>query len=430
MRRHSTVGAALGPDRLWLTDPRTNQTCSRELDPGPSADGTWPALSEALADLHAELRLPATPHLAVALLPSLAQVRLLPLPLTDAEAPDVLRRDAARWFLAARGEHAIAALSIRRRARGSGREILAAAAPRPLVDAVHAAGRAAGWRAVRVVPAVVAWWAVAARPGERTCAIVPADDALHVLCDDGEGPLPPRRVRLGPGAAERLKATLSALGTLDARRLAEDTEAAARLAAAHAPGVRALELRARGTEATARRRRHRATGAVLAAALGCAAAAAALLLVDARRELAHVADARGRIRAAVAERLATDGRLSDERAQHEVLRRAESGLPRWSGVLASLGAHLPDDAHLTRFRTSGDTIVLAGEAGSAAGVLAALRATPGVTDVRAEAPIRRASGADDAPVERFSLVIRAVPLSMRGANKAGASGVIAQGERP
>jgi hypothetical protein len=156
---------------------------------------------------------------------------------------------------------------------------------------------------------------------------------------------------------------------------------------------------------------------------------AALLLVDARRELARVAAARAEIRAAVDQRLAVAAARDAARERATVLRVAERAAPRWSGVLATLGEHLPLDAHLTGFRAVGDTVFLGGDAESAAGVFAALRSMPGLAEVRAEAPIRRETAADGVVVERFALVARAVPVGGRAAPPSPAGMVARSVER-
>ena len=99
------------------------------------------------------------------------------------------------------------------------------------------------------------------------------------------------------------------------------------------------------------------------------------------------------------------GRSSVETAYRQVagLAKISREAPRWSSILSSIATQLPDAASLTAFRARGDSIFLDGVADHAAPVFDDVARTPGVSGVRATAPVRRESIEGEAPLEHFSI---------------------------
>lgn len=210
-RRPMAIGVALGADRLVAALPAgrggAGECWVRPLGPGPGDRGAagavegagatrapaapprpapWPDLAVAFGELAERVGARAV-ALHVALLPPLAEVRHLVLPrLGDDALRHVLRRDAARYFLAGAGRVVVGGEPLSRRRRTAG-PVCAAAAPEGVVDAVVAAAEAVGWRVATIVPAESAW-AAAARAAWRELArgagtvIVPGDGRTDVLC--------------------------------------------------------------------------------------------------------------------------------------------------------------------------------------------------------------------------------------------------------
>jgi hypothetical protein len=133
---------------------------------------------------------------------------------------------------------------------------------------------------------------------------------------------------------------------------------------------------------------------------------AGLELWGVKRELAAVEEERRAIRGVVAEAIELRQTVEGIQDRLDGLAVAEATSSRWSGVIADVADHLPADAHLISLRGAADTLVLEGVATRAAGAFEGLRGAPGVTGVRAEAPIRQESQDGGATVERFSLGAR------------------------
>ena len=97
--------------------------------------------------------------------------------------------------------------------------------------------------------------------------------------------------------------------------------------------------------------------------------------------------------------------------QLAILNAAERTTPQWTVVLVNVADHLGDDAYLTSFRGRGDSVVVEGIASHAATVFNDLEKTPGLSEVRAAAPVRREApnGAD--ATQRFTIAARLGPAS-------------------
>jgi len=400
------VGIALAPDRVATI------SWSRPLSPRVPGAAEWDDLRLGLIELKEQLGL-ERPRAFVALLPPLAQARVVELPrLTVAEYTRVLSRDAARYFVTGRDPQLAAGQPLE--SRGSPVRVLAATAPRDLIDAVVTALEASGWRVESIVPAAAAWLAAAGAAAgagrgrrDRVAIVVPAGDAIEVLHVEAGRLASLRRIPGSSGSADDVTAALTDLGST-VQRLSDPTASAA-VGVWDAIGPQLLP------ERCLVERRHRATrlGVRLsAAALVLVVAAAGLDWWGARRDLATVAARRASIRGDVAVALARQDTVDALLARHAGLARADREAQRWSEVLADFSQYLPRDAYLAAFRGRGDSVGLEGVAQRAAAVFAALQRAPHVAGVRADAPIRQEASLRPGalPVERFAVTARLAEL--------------------
>jgi hypothetical protein len=236
----------------------------------------------------------------------------------------------------------------------------------------------------------------------------PADATQIAAMVIGGGDRTSARVAVA-GPLDAASAMIGALTAVGLRVLAPEPKWAAiaaqpdALAARFAGDADGLEFR---TEASIERER---TDTRRKAWWGFAAAAALLLIAGlvhfagVRRELAHVQADRAVIRPQVEATLA--GRAPVDAAYRQVAALASTARAarRWSVVLASLAANLPDDASLTAVRVRGDSVFIDGVAERAAPVFDAIARMPGVLAVRATAPVRREAVEGETPLEHFSL---------------------------
>jgi hypothetical protein len=405
---------------------------------------TWPSLTTALRELGAALGV-AGGTLDVALSPPLAEVRVIELPpLGEAELQRLLARNAGRYFVAARGAQVVGTSVPARRKRGAPVPVVAAAAPLRLIVAIREAARDAGWTVEIVAPAETAWagaatviWpALARRDGH---VLVTHDERTDLLQLENGRLAGVRRFRAGAadaaavaealippaGAAQprssvvafgrtaprdELARALSALGVAVTPPPAEWAERAAspeRIAALHAGAEDGPVLRTVADQETRREHARRATMIVVATAAALFVLAAGIELWGVKRQLADVQAQRAALKPQLATTLV--GRMSVDGAWSRLseLTAAERDAPRWSVVLARLSEHLVSDAYLTGFRGRGDSVVIDGLADRAALVFNAIERTPGLSGVRAAAPVRREAPADGGdPMERFTLAAR------------------------
>ncbi len=394
---NGAVGIALAPDHIATV------SWSRALAPPVLGAAEWGDLRLALVELKEKLGL-RRPRAFVALLPPLARARVVELPrLTTAEYARVLSRDAARYFITGRIPQLAAGQPLE--AHGSRVRLLAAAAPRDLIDAVVGALEAAGWRVESIVPGEAAWLAAAGAGRarrDRVAIVVAADDAIEVLHVETGRLLALRRIPVASGGPDDVAAALTESG-VTVQHLSDPPVSAA-VGAWDAMGPQLLPER---TLVARRSRATRLAGRLTAAALALFVAAAGLDWWGAQRELAAVVSRRAGIRLEVAGALAHQDTVDDLVARHADLQRADRDAIRWSEVLADFSDYLPRDAYLAAFRGRGDSVGLEGVAQRAAGVFAALQRAPRVAGVRADAPIRQEGGRPGAPpVELFAVTAR------------------------
>ena len=443
LRRTPHVGIALAPDRLVAVLPGCALAApwTRPLTPAGDPAVTWNDLAAALGALRAASALtPLAGTLHVALLPPLGQLRRVERPgLSLAEARQVLRREPSRHFPLPAD---VAPIELEMEGEGW-RDVspfTVFAAPRALVEEIHAAARASGWRVAEIIPAEAAWAAAASallpRANGAGCAmVVCADDRVEVLRVQGDRVVTIRRLAAsiadlgsrvralagrGDGAdaarpsvavigdspvADQMRAVLASPDVLDLSRTGDGAiyRSPAMLAARFAPRAAGPALLAEADRLALHRQAARATKLRFAAAAVMLLAAGALQLWGDARERARIATERARLRTPVAEAIATRDSLTEAAGHLAVLHSAVASAPRWSALIASLSAALPDDAYLISLRAGNDTLRLEGSAARASAVFDALARVRGVRMVRPEGPIRQEVSADGVATEHFAL---------------------------
>ncbi len=416
------------PDRVWRAP----------LDVPPTDGGPWPSLVSAFADLARTLG--ATyGTLAVSLLPPLTEVRRLDLPpLRNDELQRLLTRNAARYFVNARGPQLVGAVATARSAKAELTPVVAAAVSMRLVTAIRNAAEQSGFVVDSIAPAEGAWGAAALSlwptfAKQDAWVVVANEERTELLQIDGGRLAGVRRFR--PGAADvsmladavgskaligvvglaprrrELLAALTALGLTPAAAIGEWAPVVDRtdVLAAHfagdgvGPAFRAEEAVA--LDRAILRRRAWMIGGAAAALL---VAAAAVELWGVHRQLRLVQAERAKLQPQIASTLV--GRTTVEATYRHLstLGAIERSSPQWSAVIAALSDAVPDDAHLTAIRARDDSLIIDGLAEHAARVFDALENTKLLSDVKAPAPVRRELQADGTPLDHFTIAARVI----------------------
>jgi len=379
------LGVALAPDRLTVVAGAVAR--ERTLVPWDGGP-TWPDLATTLREVAAEA---AGRELAVALLPPLVQARMIELPRLPAAARRaVLQRAVLQHFPVGHSEYIVDGAPTG--AAVSPESLLAAAAPEPLLVALFAAASEAGLEIGSVVPAEGAWLRLLPPEGEGTLIVATGTREESLLTLNGRL-VAVRRRPIDAKSATRLGAELAAVAAREAPQV---------------PGPLLLpvaEWERRGS--MERRIRRRAWIGVAAALLF----AATLELVGLRRDLVAIRARRAEIHPRVQELLTAREAAQNVEARLRVLDSLDATRPRWVAAFERLAAGLPREAYLTGVRGTPDSLVLEGVAPQASLVFEALRSTPGVVAVRAEAPYRAETGADGQAVEHFAFGMRWTPGS-------------------
>jgi hypothetical protein len=441
-RRALHVGIAIDDEGLVVAMPRedTPVRFACALPPRGAAEAAWPDLAAALTALR-EACLAAASHrsrheavLHVALLPPLDYMRRIHLPgLRLAEARQVCRREPSRFLPVAADEPSLELELV-----GTGRRqrspFTFVAAPASLIEGIGVAARESGWRVAGIVPAEQAWATGAATvfpPAAQASGtlVVPHADRVEIIGVQGRRVAWLRRLPAGMrGLAPVLLQLLERAGTgpvavLGAGAVAEEVrellaragfiantagdapsrEEPATLAARFVRDVAGPALLPAGEQREIRRGAVRRRNLQFAAAAAVLVAAGGLASWRAAREAEGVADARARLRPAVAQALAQRDSLASASARVETLQRAVAGAPRWSALIASLSTALPDDAFLISMHVDGDSLRLEGSAAHSAVVFDAMREVHALGRVTPEGPIRQEVRADGEVRERFTL---------------------------
>ena len=403
----------------------------------PMADQvSWSSFATALRTLK-QLSGENNGHLAVALMPSLAEVRRVDVPpLSDDEVEAVLSRNASKYFVGAQGAQLVG-VETNRPSKADG--AIAAAAPAWIVRQISLAAREAGWKLEHVAPAEAAWAMAAAKafPADATrdaFLLVHQSDHTHVLTVAPGKLIMIRRFRsatvdvpvfleshvagtrvLAFGEPGVRKQWLSALGeraisvTLPVGMPADVAGDAALVAAAFVVDVHSLVFRTEDMRIADQKRRNTVMYTLCAAAAALLMASAGFKWWDVSRELAAVKAERAEIKPQLTTTLL--GRSSVEMVsnQLQILARNERESTHWSTIIADLTRHLPDEAHLTGFRGWSDSVRFDGLAERAASVFAPLAKAESFSGIKAAAAVRLEPQVDGSLMEKFTLVGKVRP---------------------
>lgn len=389
----------------------------------------YSALRDAVREITREFARAGQARWRVALMPSLAEARMVALPpVNAADAARILSRSASRFFLdvreplllsiapsidaARRGPPASSPFSDTRAGVVATLPLrLAAASPAAIVQAINDAATAAGGRVECVVPAVSAW--SMAVPSDRAAAVVSLPQHLELVTVHGGVPVAVRRFRSAGDEA----ALHDAIADIHAQVIGDEAGAApVRIGDATVAAARALAIATVTSWPLAfvpgdvvRAETPRASRPVTAmlAAVGAVAVLAFAGVLGWEWRAGRVLDDVRAERARLAPRVEATApmRVRLERA------RLLSPVPPadtigWSRLLARLTEALPDDAYLTSLRTRGDTLFLEGRAARAGSVFDALRGVAGLAGVRASAPVRRETADDGTTLDRFAFTLQ------------------------
>lgn len=418
--RHASIGILLDRHRIVASLPgrraEKDRIWTHPLTAASDVTAGWPDLEEALRSLRSIVD-GTRVRLHVALLPPVAELRLLELPgLQEAEAELVVRRDTARFF-PRRYESPVVEL------QGSGwrrrSPFVAVATPSQVVDDVGIAAQHAGFEFGGIVPAQLAWAASMPKSSAPQDLLVALDNQLLLLRVRNRRIVATRRLPKGeadlsPAALRQQLATEDILLSADATLLLSADEVAA-CAATAVVRVAAPLFLPEESRARVRRRARLAVLSRLSAAALLVAAAGALELAGLRHERHRVAAERSRISGAVSQSLTLRDSIALLRDRLAAVRDLESSSSQWSGLMSSIADALPRDAFLKSLIVDGDSLKLEGSSERAAPVFDAVAAVAGVVTVHPTAPIRQEvrGGAMDEQFALAALLARTYPSVTR-----------------
>lgn len=434
-RNGSSIGLAIGRDTVTgvLRRGRTLLTHIVPVELTGTGDDL-PALRDAFTAMRAHLddSSAARAGVDIAILPPLCDARLIPLPpLRTAEAEAVLRRDSARYFVGIPSPHIIAVRSEPSTGRPrSSRDVLAAAAGAPFVDAISAAAAAVGWQVDGIAPAHAVWTTAASGTakaaagahayvavtgdvahvvrlsGRRAAAVrrLPAhavDDVVAAASEPGAGNAGTRVVIF---ASDALRADMARRFAADGWSVtgADDAAVAAARSAGDA-GVRFVTA----TFAAERRARekHLAARLIIAAAV-LVVLAGVLEMWGARREWNAIRARRAEIREEVGPLVAMRDTIDRLIRQANAIDDRAREIPRWTPALFDLALLLPHESHLTGLFATGDTLVIEAQGAGAGTALEAIRSAASLRDARLIGTVDRELDGGATTIERFRLSAR------------------------
>ncbi len=371
---------------------------------------------------------------SVALLPPLADARIVPFPpMRQSEVEAVLGRDVARYFLGANRPHVVGVRLPRRNGNRSREEagvsipVMATAAPLGLLEAIRSALDRTGWRGTSFSPAHAAWLGSASStkgsPAKAVVSVIGA--TAHVLLLEGADLAAIRQVPsidldavaeavgggvgrvlvLAPSQAyEDLRAALARVGSTAVR----DPEGwpGAEEGTAGRAAATDLEL---VPPTLAKERREKARKNILA--LVGAAAVLVLLSLGAQlwgayRELGVIQERRAAIQSEVAPLKSARDSVNSLTTQIQSMEGLSRSSPVWTRSLVELAALLPDNTYLTGFFASGDTVELEAAGAQAGEAIQALREAGLFEEIRLQGLVEREMEEGETVVERFKLWAR------------------------
>lgn len=440
VRTQQPIAIAVGNDAVVgiAGRGRVTRTCRVPVELRGTGDDAA-ALNDAFERLRAELGTSAESStrasIDIAILPPLADARLIPLPpLRPAEAHAVLRRDSGRHFVGVQSPHIVAVHSgPTQRARTDG-QVLAAASNAAFIDAIGTAAADAGWQVHSIVPAHAAWtMAAASGSGAGAHAFVAVTgQTAHIVRLSGRRAASLRRIplsarddivsaamdadsghdaagtRVAIFAAETVREDLARAFSAKGGSVAPAGGDAAAVAAQFAgnAGVRFVSASfAAGQRAVEKRLAMR----LFLAAAVLVVLAGAVDMWGARREWNAIRGRRAEIRAQVGPLLATRDSiylLLRQTSEIDALARAT---PRWTPALFDLSLLLPPESHLTGLYASGDTLVIEAQGAGAGTALQALRGAGSLRDARLIGTVDREMDGGATSIERFRLSARLAP---------------------
>lgn len=425
MSRRAHIGLAVGADSITAVAHRAD---TEHVIVHRFAGDVAAALHGAISALRAALDAAFGVELAgatadIALLPPLAETRLLQLPpLRPAEAAAVIRRDANRYFLDVPAPLLVAVPDAK---RAPGVPLLAGAASADLVEAIRAAVTAAGWRCRIITTADAAWLAAAT---ERTAAVIAVHGSTaHIIRVDNGAPVALRRVPasqteevvaaagaagaaqlfVAPAERDALRAALGARGWLESVDMAAPVaSSSADVAAARFAGRSTIVITPATAVAERRDTERRVAVRLAVAAVLLLVASAAVELWGAARELDEVRGRRAEIRAQVGPLLAARDSLELLSMRAVDVENVARTAPRWTGALFDLAMLLPHESYITRLHATGDTLVVDGEGVRAGAALQALRGAGSLRDAQLLGTVDRELADGSTALERFRLRAR------------------------
>jgi hypothetical protein len=401
------------------------------------------AFGELKAALELELGRPTDgASVSVALLPPLADARVVPFPpMRQSEVEAVLGRDVARYFLGANRPQVVGVRLPRgngnrtREHMGASISVMATAAPLGLLEAIRSALEHTGWRGTSFSAAHAAWIeSASSTKGSPVKAVVSVVGATaHVMLLEGNDLAAIRQVpstdldavaeAIGDGAGrvlvlapsqpfEDLRVAL-ARGGLTAVRDPEGWPGAEEGTAGRA--ARAVLELVPPSLASDRREKGRKNAVALASA------AAVLILASlgaslwgAHRELRSIQEQRASIRSEVAPLLSARESLNNLTTQIHSMEDLSQSSPVWARSLVELAALLPEDTYLTGFFASGDTVELEAAGTQAGEAIQALREAGLFQEIRLQGLVERELEDGETVVERFKLWARLPPSGGEG----------------
>ena len=436
------TGVAISATELCAVDIRLRGASDRvwraPLDAPPSEGANWPSLASAFAALARELGV-TSGTLVISLMPPLTEVRQLELPpLRDDDLQRLLLRNSSRYFVGARAAQIVGASRAVRRTRGAPAPVVAAAASARLMAMIHVAAEQTGWTVDAVAPAETAWaaaaiamWPSLAR--QNLHALIAHDDRTDLLQIENGRLAGVRRFRAGGADAAMIadavgpSPRIGVAGTVQPRRVLTSALNALGLSTSIAGGEWASVaengdglaayfagsdvgpvLRSEASVATQRARTRKATMITFASAAALVVASAAIELWGVHHQLNLVRQQRAQLRPALSSTLI--GRTTVEATYRHLaaLNGIERSTPQWAAVITTLSKAIPNDAYLTAIRSRDDSLIVDGLAEHAARVFDALEKTPGLTDVKAAAAVRRDLQDDGTALDHFTIAARVV----------------------
>lgn len=387
---------ATGVTAVRLTELTRNVAPFLEHPWSPEDDDRRDQLAAFLRALAIKAAGPSELH--IALLPPLADVRLVSLPPI---APEMMRsalaRDLRRYLPVDGVEMAVQVYAQSARLDGGSPPHLLLTAPESVIEDILSAAASAQWR-VRSLGAAQLAWIRAARVDPDT----PTTTTIRVRTSSREDSIELENDVVC--SIRRMPVTANAHSTEGEECLAANEPAAMTLAAIHAETPDHTSLWPRRVHTERRVGTWRAARRTALVAGGLLMVAGAIEAFATRQRLAETLDARARVRAEVdAARVRLDS-LALLHATLETLRDFSGGDWNPIALLTDIERALPDNAWLTSLQSSGDTVIIAGEADRAAPVLAALASSPALRNVRMDAPIQQHIENGDVSAERFVIV--------------------------